>query len=121
MIRRPPRSTFFPYTTLFRSRNGGLAAVLAGGIPVVMTKHGVLLPKTGFAQLINHMLIRRVDIVAVSREVLNIMDAWKAGGRPVRYIPNGISMAPYTNLPSRGAARVQLGLPLKSFIVGIVA
>src|SRR3712207_9153962 len=25
MIRRPPRSTLFPYTTLFRSRLGGLA------------------------------------------------------------------------------------------------
>src|SRR3989454_3830399 len=28
MIRRPPRSTLFPYTTLFRSRRG-LAAILA--------------------------------------------------------------------------------------------
>src|SRR3712207_8591960 len=26
MIRRPPRSTLFPYTTLFRSRGGRLAA-----------------------------------------------------------------------------------------------
>src|SRR2546426_6591946 len=26
MIRRPPRSTLFPYTTLFRSRPDGLAA-----------------------------------------------------------------------------------------------
>src|SRR2546422_2876962 len=25
MIRRPPRSTLFPYTTLFRSRNFGMA------------------------------------------------------------------------------------------------
>src|SRR5256885_7009360 len=25
MIRRPPRSTLFPYTTLFRSQHGGLA------------------------------------------------------------------------------------------------
>src|SRR5256885_8311843 len=25
MIRRPPRSTLFPYTTLFRSAHGGLA------------------------------------------------------------------------------------------------
>src|SRR3712207_8495601 len=25
MIRRPPRSTLFPYTTLFRSRVGGIA------------------------------------------------------------------------------------------------
>src|SRR2546426_8076757 len=24
MIRRPPRSTLFPYTTLFRSRHGGI-------------------------------------------------------------------------------------------------
>src|SRR6266487_6415749 len=29
MIRRPPRSTLFPYTTLFRSR-GGAAALPAG-------------------------------------------------------------------------------------------
>src|SRR3712207_8773814 len=28
MIRRPPRSTLFPYTTLFRSRGRGLRAVL---------------------------------------------------------------------------------------------
>src|SRR6267142_2958678 len=32
MIRRPPRSTLFPYTTLFRSRPGGqLAAARRGG------------------------------------------------------------------------------------------
>src|SRR2546428_7907561 len=29
MIRRPPRSTLFPYTTLFRSHFWGLALVLA--------------------------------------------------------------------------------------------
>src|SRR5690242_21537044 len=28
MIRRPPRSTLFPYTTLFRSRNNGRSAAL---------------------------------------------------------------------------------------------
>src|SRR2546427_2039981 len=28
MIRRPPRSTLFPYTTLFRSRPSGLRTVL---------------------------------------------------------------------------------------------
>src|SRR2546422_5029067 len=28
MIRRPPRSTLFPYTTLFRSREAGLDPVL---------------------------------------------------------------------------------------------
>src|SRR5688572_31102268 len=34
MIRRPPRSTLFPYTTLFRSaRAGELAAGILGGLP----------------------------------------------------------------------------------------
>src|SRR5438874_9718876 len=35
MIRRPPRSTLFPYTTLFRSYFGG-----AGGIPGVVRAMG---------------------------------------------------------------------------------
>src|SRR3989442_8300295 len=30
MIRRPPRSTLFPYTTLFRSPCGGLGRIRAG-------------------------------------------------------------------------------------------
>src|SRR5947199_1702053 len=36
MIRRPPRSTLFPYTTLFRSvamEDGGTIRVLAGIVP----------------------------------------------------------------------------------------
>src|SRR5256885_3433091 len=43
MIRRPPRSTLFPYTTLFRSRGGGeptrfpAAARRRAGGPVVRT------------------------------------------------------------------------------------
>src|SRR5689334_23694389 len=32
MIRRPPRSTLFPYTTLFRSRNG-LRSALCNRVP----------------------------------------------------------------------------------------
>src|SRR5256884_4400654 len=40
MIRRPPRSTLFPYTTLFRSRGGdGHEAQLRGG-PVHERKRG---------------------------------------------------------------------------------
>src|SRR5437899_12904336 len=37
MIRRPPRSTLFPYTTLFRSHQPAVEVVadLAGGAPVV--------------------------------------------------------------------------------------
>src|SRR3712207_8633081 len=32
MIRRPPRSTLFPYTTLFRSRARRLGAQVGGGV-----------------------------------------------------------------------------------------
>src|SRR2546430_11152152 len=37
MIRRPPRSTLFPYTTLFRSGIGGVVApvLVAMGLPLV--------------------------------------------------------------------------------------
>src|SRR3712207_9001584 len=31
MIRRPPRSTLFPYTTLFRSARGRVVAIVAAG------------------------------------------------------------------------------------------
>src|SRR2546422_6057228 len=34
MIRRPPRSTLFPYTTLFRSRNGSLRPVIHQELPL---------------------------------------------------------------------------------------
>src|SRR3712207_8839321 len=34
MIRRPPRSTLFPYTTLFRSRSAGRAAAFARRHPL---------------------------------------------------------------------------------------
>src|SRR3712207_6934244 len=35
MIRRPPRSTLFPYTTLFLSPDAGDVRVEAAGVPVV--------------------------------------------------------------------------------------
>src|SRR3712207_7790043 len=38
MIRRPPRSTLFPYTTLFRSRGGDLAHV-GGGEDAAVLEH----------------------------------------------------------------------------------
>src|SRR3712207_7286225 len=39
MIRRPPRSTLFPYTTLFRSRYQEQAQVEAGWLEVVLREH----------------------------------------------------------------------------------
>src|SRR2546426_5533844 len=50
MIRRPPRSTLFPYTTLFRSRMPphvlGLEVVLVRAVvhadPIAVAKHGAV-------------------------------------------------------------------------------
>src|SRR2546426_6269677 len=43
MIRRPPRSTLFPYTTLFRSEYDGnpdvFVVAAAGGVPKRLTYH----------------------------------------------------------------------------------
>src|SRR5258707_9854071 len=50
MIRRPPRSTLFPYTTLFRSvRKGGLAGARRAG------EHDVLARIDRRHQLIEHV------------------------------------------------------------------
>src|SRR2546430_5752044 len=40
MIRRPPRSTLFPYTTLFRSRSGARSARRGAGRPEVRAAPG---------------------------------------------------------------------------------
>src|SRR5256885_13308827 len=44
MIRRPPRSTLFPYTTLFRSLLGKPLALTAVGPVTVKYERGLFLP-----------------------------------------------------------------------------
>src|SRR2546430_11636654 len=45
MIRRPPRSTLFPYTTLFRSSKAGVA--LSDEMKDALTKAGLVLTTPG--------------------------------------------------------------------------
>src|SRR5260370_27574974 len=58
MIRRPPRSTLFPYTTLFRSRRSMLREIrcTAGsvGIGITETRNGAVHASTG--QFRTHLL-----------------------------------------------------------------
>src|SRR2546425_2640223 len=57
MIRRPPRSTLFPYTTLFRSLEVGLELVsdfLDGGTILVRRCHARLLVLSGLTDAIEH-------------------------------------------------------------------
>src|SRR2546430_11063512 len=48
MIRRPPRSTLFPYTTLFRSRTIGAA---------------LRLPRAGFARRVGREQLAMLDVL----------------------------------------------------------
>src|SRR5256885_12198384 len=54
MIRRPPRSTLFPYTTLFRSGQNGVSNT-AG----VATDYSNVAPRLGFSATLPHALVVR--------------------------------------------------------------
>src|SRR2546426_5248055 len=61
MIRRPPRSTLFPYTTLFRSPAAGLPSEQAGG--------GHLLQNRGRGvQPVARLLVHRVQDLVGDRK-----------------------------------------------------
>src|SRR5258705_6845622 len=64
MIRRPPRSTLFPYTTLFRSRLASVGASCGSGTtPVIGTTSSGLVPHrseehTSELQSLRHIVCR---------------------------------------------------------------
>src|SRR2546430_11419224 len=63
MIRRPPRSTLFPYTTLFRSRDSKVLALVDGVMPgtpeEVFSAFGNLLDTTGFPEVFSDLNAER--------------------------------------------------------------
>src|SRR2546426_7294514 len=50
MIRRPPRSTLFPYTTLFRSRKDGTLLDVALTVSPVKDSHGRIVGSSQIAR-----------------------------------------------------------------------
>src|SRR2546425_4067864 len=63
MIRRPPRSTLFPYTTLFRSRHyAAVRGDRAGGLGLLAVHVGLGVPRVGL-----HLLYRRRGCLAGRR------------------------------------------------------
>src|SRR3712207_7460243 len=61
MIRRPPRSTLFPYTTLFRSPAGGVHLRLGQG------RAGILLGCSALDRLLTVACTLGHDVLLVSR------------------------------------------------------
>src|SRR2546430_16275881 len=81
MIRRPPRSTLFPYTTLFRSFNGGTADPCIISWPSATAGHGE----------IRHQYHHAVDIVPTILDVLGV-EAPEAIKGHVQSRLDGVSM-----------------------------
>src|SRR5256885_4428806 len=61
MIRRPPRSTLFPYTTLFRSARGVADVGVGHGNPRLVRAQGLAGPVHGLQA--DH-LVRRAELMA---------------------------------------------------------
>src|SRR2546422_8970434 len=75
MIRRPPRSTLFPYTTLFRSRQPhGLGQVGGVGDLVVSLFQSVPVGADGLGQELLHERLERVMRARERAEVLHLID-----------------------------------------------
>src|SRR3989441_10953970 len=74
MIRRPPRSTLFPYTTLFRSRHAMRCRPARGdlvdGVPVDRPGDGIRIFASGDCALLvgEVALLARPDTVGVPRQ-----------------------------------------------------
>src|SRR2546427_8037805 len=58
MIRHPPRSTLFPYTTLFGSEFAGLELALGQAAPELL-----MLGRVGIAGLAEHAVVAARDLV----------------------------------------------------------
>src|SRR3989454_12113716 len=70
MIRRPPRSTLFPYTTLFRSLEAAFRAMRVATERIDLTKHQGEHPRMGATDVVPFVPVRDVtmdDCVALAR------------------------------------------------------
>src|SRR3712207_9358927 len=67
MIRRPPRSTLFPYTTLFRSLHWAINSVKKGGIVSIVGVYGPIDTLVPIGNVVNKGLTIRGNQASVKR------------------------------------------------------
>src|SRR5256885_4853838 len=68
MIRRPPRSTLFPYTTLFRSVAAWSVATFGGFVSKTFLADPLTMLREGYALFVEHGFARDVAITIRSEE-----------------------------------------------------
>src|SRR3712207_5157822 len=121
MIRRPPRSTLFPYTTLFRS---ALVDVLAAAVRPAVIVGGAALKVAG-AQAATLALVDRFNLVREGWNGYNVLHtaAARTGGLMLGYAYSGGMAALAENAPKLlfllGADEADLGPFANSFKVYI--
>jgi glycosyltransferase involved in cell wall biosynthesis len=76
---------------MFAHLYGGLGARLAGRIPVVLTKHGMVVPARGLSARMNRWLVKQTAVVGVSEPICELMRRWLPR-HEVRHIPNGVRL-----------------------------
>src|SRR5690242_20749812 len=95
MIRRPPRSTLFPYTTLFRSAGGGNGTLLCHGRTYRLTVGGIGLGSLGVAA---------ADLAGTASNVrnpANVAGTYGAAGAGVRSEEHTSELQSHVNLVCR--------------------
>src|SRR3712207_3307237 len=96
MIRRPPRSTLFPYTTLFRSEGSGIEEPLPGGIDAAVAAAraaDVVLLAIGESENMSGEAQSRDEIVVPAPQQA-LAEAVAAVGKPtVVVLKNGRALA----------------------------
>src|SRR3712207_2828576 len=99
MIRRPPRSTLFPYTTLFRS----LAASLAGHGSLVLIGGEAGIGKTALAEAICAEAAAQGALVLVGRCYdLSETPPYGPWAEAFARVPHVATAPPYPNLDGDG-------------------
>src|SRR3712207_9473238 len=79
MIRRPPRSTLFPYTTLFRSLHWAINSVKKGGIVSVVGVYGPVDTLVPIGNVVNKGLTIRGNQASVKRLLPRLVEHVKNG------------------------------------------
>src|SRR3712207_9393959 len=101
MIRRPPRSTLFPYTTLFRSADAGDAeGAERWSAPCALPDHGYWFPPTLFTGVTQAHRIAREEVFGPVLSVLTFRTPDEAVAK-ANNTPYGLSAGVWTDKGSR--------------------
>jgi glycosyltransferase involved in cell wall biosynthesis len=106
---------------LYAHLYGALAGRICGVPHVMLTRHGTFVPQPRLSWSLSRWLLKRTHIVAVSEDIQRIMKPFSGRRGSLCHIANGISLEPFSRLPSRREARQALDWSESGPVIGTVA